>query len=58
MNFRDKKIVLTGGAAGIGKKTVVRFLKEGAQVCVIDVNEKALHDLEKELNNSKFKIGQ
>ncbi|MEH6762978.1 MAG: SDR family NAD(P)-dependent oxidoreductase [Aequorivita antarctica] len=51
-------MVLTGGAAGIGKKTIVHFLKEGAQVYAVDINEEALRNLEKELNNSKFNIGQ
>ncbi len=35
-NFKDKVVVVTGGAQGIGRCIVEEFQKEGAQVCVID----------------------
>ena len=34
--FKDKVIVITGGAGGIGKCIAEEFRKEGAVVCVID----------------------
>lgn len=34
--LRDKVVVITGGAHGIGKATAEEFEKNGAQVCVID----------------------
>ena len=34
--FQDKVVVITGGAAGIGKRIAEEFTKAGAQVCVID----------------------
>ena len=34
--FQDKIVVITGGAAGIGKCIAEEFIKEGAAVCVID----------------------
>ena len=37
--FRDKVIVITGGAGGIGKCIAGEFRKEGARVCVIDSAE-------------------
>ena len=37
--FRDKVVVITGGAGGIGKCTAEEFRKEGAAVCVIDCAE-------------------
>ena len=37
--FRDKVVVITGGAAGIGKCIAEEFEKQGAHVCVIDVTE-------------------
>lgn len=37
--FKDKVIVITGGASGIGKSAVSRFLRDGATVVIWDVNE-------------------
>src|SRR4029453_2415204 len=34
-----KRVVITGGASGIGAATVERFLEEGARVAVIDKDE-------------------
>jgi meso-butanediol dehydrogenase/(S,S)-butanediol dehydrogenase/diacetyl reductase len=35
----NKRVVITGGASGIGAATVERFLEEGARVAVIDSDE-------------------
>ena len=37
--FRNKVVVITGGAGGIGKAIGEEFTKAGAKVCVIDVAE-------------------
>ena len=37
--FQNKVIVITGGAAGIGKCIAEEFTKQGAHVCVIDCTE-------------------
>ena len=37
--FKDKVVVITGAAHGIGKVTADEFKKYGAKVCVIDVME-------------------
>ena len=38
-SFQDKIVVITGGAAGIGKCIAEEFSKAGAKVCIIDCAE-------------------
>lgn len=40
-----KRVVVTGGASGIGLATAKRFAKEGSKVVIFDINEKALDDV-------------
>lgn len=35
--LKDKRVLVTGGAAGIGRATVARFHEEGAKVCAVDM---------------------
>ena len=41
MRLANKVAVITGGASGMGRATVMRFLAEGAKVVVADFNEKS-----------------
>ena len=47
--LKGKRVVVTGGASGIGKATAKRFVLEGARVVVFDYNEKAFDALKEEI---------
>lgn len=44
-----KRILITGGASGIGAATAARFLDEGSVVCVLDRDADARHRIHHEL---------
>lgn len=44
-DLKGKRVVVTGGASGIGLATANRFAKEGAKVVILDVNEKSLKEI-------------
>jgi len=41
MRFKDKIVMVTGGAAGIGRTTAEAFAREGAKLAICDVNPQA-----------------
>jgi meso-butanediol dehydrogenase / (S,S)-butanediol dehydrogenase / diacetyl reductase len=47
--LKSKRVLITGGASGIGAATAARFLEEGSKVCVLDrdavANKKIKNDL-------------
>jgi 3-oxoacyl-[acyl-carrier protein] reductase len=49
--MKDKVVLVTGGAAGIGKATALRFAEEGAKVIICDVNEETGQATLKELGD-------
>lgn len=44
-DFFGKRVLVTGGASGIGKAIVQKFFREGAHVIVLDKDDNALHEL-------------
>lgn len=47
--LENRRVLITGGAGGIGTATAMRFLDEGACVVVLDHDEKALKRIRTEL---------
>lgn len=45
----DKRVLITGGASGIGAATAARFLEEGSAVCVLDRDANARKRIQQEL---------
>lgn len=55
--LRNKTVLVTGGAGSIGSALVEKILKYAVkQVRVIDINEHALFQLQRNLKNSKLRI--
>ena len=46
--LKGKRVLITGGAGGIGAATAARFLEEDSRVVVLDRDDAALHRLERE----------
>jgi NAD(P)-dependent dehydrogenase (short-subunit alcohol dehydrogenase family) len=45
----NKRVLITGGASGIGAATAKRFIEEGSRVCVLDRNKTACKGIQEEL---------
>ena len=48
--LKGKRVVITGGASGIGAATAARFLEEGSRVCVLDRDAQACEHIRQELS--------
>ena len=49
--LKAKRILITGGASGIGAATAARFLEEGSVVCILDRDAEARKKIAQELPN-------
>src|SRR5579863_3895520 len=48
--LKDKRVLITGGASGIGAATARRFLEEGSRVCVLDRDERGCEQIKRDLH--------
>ena len=48
--LKDKRVLVTGGASGIGAATAARFLEEGSRVCVLDRDAAACERVKRDLH--------
>ncbi len=55
MRFKDKVVIVTGGANGIGRSVAEQFAKEGAQVAIWDLADEAGEKLAAEINGRNEK---
>ncbi|MDD2238625.1 MAG: SDR family NAD(P)-dependent oxidoreductase [Bacilli bacterium] len=58
MVLNSKRVIVTGGASGVGKELVKQLLEKGAYVSALDINIENLKKLKAELNNDKLFIYQ
>jgi 3-oxoacyl-[acyl-carrier protein] reductase len=56
MRLKDKVCLVTGGAAGIGKATAIRFAEEGAKVVICDLAVEAGEQLAEEIGCNFYKV--
>ncbi|KJW12910.1 SDR family NAD(P)-dependent oxidoreductase [Levilactobacillus spicheri] len=48
-DFSDKRVIITGGAGGIGLGMATAFVKAGASVLIVDINDEALQRAQDQL---------
>lgn len=51
MSFKNKVVIITGAAGGIGRALTTRFLAEGAKVCAVDVTSEVVDNLSADLGS-------
>src|SRR5688572_4891799 len=56
MRMHGRKVLITGGASGIGLATARRFVAEGAKVAVLDRDGKALARLGSEVHKAQADV--
>jgi meso-butanediol dehydrogenase / (S,S)-butanediol dehydrogenase / diacetyl reductase len=48
--LKTKRVLITGGASGIGAATAARFLEEGSAVCVLDRDPNGRQQIQRDLS--------
>src|SRR5215216_994369 len=55
LDFKNKKVVITGGGSGIGKATAVLFAQQEAEVHILDINEEQVNNTVAEIVSTNGK---
>ena len=55
-SLKNKRVLITGGASGIGKSIAITFAKQGAEVHVLDFNQKDANGLVEDSSKEGYKI--
>jgi 3-oxoacyl-[acyl-carrier protein] reductase len=53
MKLKDRVATITGAARGIGKAIALTFVREGAKVAIVDIDQKQLEALKNEIEKTK-----
>ena len=56
MRLKNKKIIVTAAAQGIGRATALTFANEGAEVIALDINKEKLEEVSRENPNIKTDV--
>ena len=51
MNLKEKTVIITGGAKGIGKAIALELLKEKCRVIILDIDKNEGKKLQNDLND-------
>ena len=50
MRFKDKVVLVTGGASGLGRASALSFAKEGAKIAILDIDQNTGPKVVQEIN--------
>ena len=56
MNLKNKTVLITGGAKGIGLATAKRILEQGSMVILWDFDQESLNETTKNFHNNGFEV--
>jgi 3-oxoacyl-[acyl-carrier protein] reductase len=56
MKLKDRAAIITGGARGIGKAIGSAFIREGAKVCLVDVDQGVLETTKNKIRKNREEI--
>ncbi|MDX8397820.1 MAG: SDR family oxidoreductase [Mariprofundaceae bacterium] len=56
MNLKDKRVILTGAAGGMGRIIAASLLEKGVRLAMVDANAKALEQLTNELSGDVYMV--